>query len=169
MELIRIGGEVVELHRFLLIISLIIFFSALFLWPLGWVFRRPSMVKKPGETTRYKPIFSISRYVSVVMILIALIYYFFLSKNTILIGSDNYSLIVESADFWHRLVYAIPSFLIVILPVQLMFLVFIWIGNHGTKVFKVHISLVSVSIIIYLGFMLSWDLIIPGYYFSLIF
>lgn len=169
MELIRIGGEVVELHRFLLIISLIIFFSAMFLWPLGWVFRRPSLAKKTVESVSYKPIFSISRYVSIVMVLCALIYYFFLSRNTNLIGVDNYSVIVEALGFWRGMVYALPSLLIFLLPIQLFLLVMIWIGNHGTKVFKVHLSLVSVSLIIYLGFMLSWNLLIPGYYLSLIF
>jgi len=169
MEIFPRPEDLIELNRFFVIVSLIVFFSALFLWPLGWIFRRPALAKEDTKPLAYKLIFSVSRYLSIFMILIALLEYFFLKKHTELINTLNFPGIDESANAWLNVLYSLPSFLIILLPFHLILLIFVWTGHHGTRIFRIHYSIVSVAMLVFLIYLISWNLVVPGYYFSVLF
>lgn len=156
--------DVIELNRFLVIVSLIIFFSALFLWPLGWVFRRPVLAKRDTNPLTYKPLFTVSRYLSIFMIMMALLIYFFLKNHTELIDTLNFPGIDKATDAWQNILLSLPSLLSILFPLHLILLVLVWTGLHGTHVFRVHFSFVSVAFLIFLLFLISWNLVVPGYY-----
>ncbi|MEA1875282.1 MAG: hypothetical protein U9N86_00315 [Bacteroidota bacterium] len=169
MEIFPRPEDIIELNRFLVIISLIVFFSALLLWPLGWVFRRPALAKADSKPLAYKAIFSISRYVSLLMVMIALLVYFFLSKHSELIDTLNFPGIDEAAGVWLNIFYSLPSFLVILFPLQLILLILVWTGQHGTQIFRIHFSLVSAALLTFILFLIAWNLVVPGYYFSVLF
>lgn len=166
MNLFHRPEIVIELNRFFVIFSLIIFFSALFLWPLGWVFRRPALAKEDAKPLSYRSLFSISRYVSIFMILIALLEYFFLKKHPEIINALYFPGIDEAAGVGYNILISLPSLLSVMFPLHLILLIFIWTGHHGTQVFRIHFSLVSVAFMVYIIFLITWQLVFPGYYFA---
>jgi len=169
MNIFLLPEDVIELNRFFVIVSLIIFFSALFLWPLGWVFRRPVLAKEDPKPVAYRPLFTISRYVSFIMILSSLLVYFFLKSHTELIDTLNFPGIDEKAGVWQNILISLPSFLSAMLPLHMALLVFVWTGQHGTKIFRIHFSLVSAAVLIFILFLISWNLVNPGYYFAELF
>ena len=156
-------------NRFFLIVSLIIFFTALFLWPLGWLFRQPGMNKGGKKAPSYRSMFTIGRYLSIIQIGIALVVYFYLRKHVELIDSVNFPGIDADAGFLSNLILALPSILIILIPLQLIAMVLIWIGKHGTKIFRIQFSLVTVFILVFLLYLISWNLVMPGYYFGELF
>ncbi len=169
MELFPKPDEVIELHRFFIISCLIIFYSALALWPLGWIFRRPGLVKDDSKPLKYRPIFSIGRYFSIFLTLLSVVVYYFLRKHMELIDASNFPGIDNTADSIFNILIALPSLLVILFPVQLILLILILIGKHGTKVFRIHISLVTIALLIFLIFLFIWNLVFPGYYFTELF
>lgn len=169
MEIFTRPEEVFELNRFFVIVSLIIFFTALFLWPLGWFFRQPGMNKDGKKTPSYRPMFTIGRYLSIIQIGIALVVYFYLRKHVELIDVVSFPGISADAGFLSNLMLGLPSILSILIPLQFLALVLIWIGKHGTKIFRIQFSLVSVFILVFLLFLISWNLVMPGYYFGELF
>ncbi len=169
MNIFLIPEDVIELNRFFVIISLIIFFSALFLWPLGWVFRRPALTKENAAPLTYKPLFAVSRYLSIFMILMAFLVYFFLKNHTELIDTMSFPGIDKTTNAWQNILLSLPSLLSILFPLHVLLLVLVWTGLHGTRVFRIHYSLVSVAFLIFLIFLISWNLVVPGYYFSVLF
>ena len=169
MEIFTRPEEVFELNRFFIIVSLIIFFTALFLWPLGWFFRQPGMNKDGKKTPSYRPMFTIGRYLSIIQIIAALVVYFYLRKHVELIDNVSFPGIVSGAGFLSNLILALPSILILLIPFQFVALVLIWTGKHGTKIFRIQFSLVTLFFLIFLLFLISWNLVMPGYYFGELF
>lgn len=160
---------VIELNRFFVIISLIIFFSALFLWPLGWVFRRPALAKENSKRLTYKPLFTVSRYLSIFMILMAFLIYFFLKNHAELIDTLNFPGIDKTTGIWQNILLSLPSLLSILFPLHIVLLILVWTGLHGTRIFRVHFSLVSGAFLVFLLFLISWNLVVPGYYLSVLF
>lgn len=161
--------EVFELNRFLVISCLIVFFSALFLWPLGWIFRQPRLAGKGAEPIRYKKGFTLSRYFAFLQVMIALLIYFFLKSHQELIDTLNFPGWDSSVSVFNRIFYALPSLFALFLPLQFFFLFWVWLGKHGTPVFRVHYSMLALSQLVFLIFLISWNLVVPGYYLSLLF
>lgn len=165
MELFPKPEQVFELNRFFVIVSLIIFFTALFLWPLGWLFRQPRLNKDGKESPKYRPMFTIGRYLAMLLVIFSLASYFFLRKHVDIIDNLTFQGIVSEGSFLTNLMYSLPSILSVLVPVQLLLLVFIWLGKHGTKIFRIQYSFVSLALLIFLMFLISWNQVDPGYYF----
>jgi len=169
MEIFARPEDVFELNRFFVIVSLIIFFSALFLWPLGWLFRQPRMNKDGKKSPSYRPMFTIGRYLSIIQIVIALVVYFYLRKHVELIDDISFPGIITGESFMSNLLLALPTILGLLLPLQFIALAFIWFGKHGTKIFRIQFSLVTICILIFLLYLNGWNLVMPAYYFGVLF
>ena len=169
MEFFPRPEEVFELNRFFVIVSLIVFFTALFLWPLGWIFRQPGMNKDGRKSPSYRPLFTIGRYVAIFGVIISLVVYFFLRNHIELIDVFAFPGIDPDSGIVSNIMLGLPSLLSILLPFQFVILLFIWIGQHGTKIFRFQYSLVSIFLIVFLLYLFSWNLVVPGYYFGELF
>ena len=169
MEIFTRPEEVFELNRFFVILSLIIFFTALFLWPLGWLFRQPRMNKDGKKTPSYRPMFTIGRYLSIIQIGISLVVYFYLRKHIELLDAVSFPGIDADAGFLSNLMLGLPSILSLFIPLQFIALALIWFGKHGTKIFRIQFSLVTLFLLVFIIYLISWNLVVPEYYFGELF
>jgi hypothetical protein len=169
MDLFQRPEEVSELSRFFVTISLVLFFSVLFLWPLGWFFRQPRYNRDIDGITKYKPLFTIGRYYSFILVGFSLMVYFYLRRNIDLIYFENFPGYDEKVGFLSNFVISIPSLLACLLPIQVILTVLVLIGKHGTKIFRIQYLLVSIALLVFLLYLIKWNLVFPGYYFDLLF
>lgn len=169
MEIFPTPGDVFEPNRFLVILSVIILFSALVLWPLGWLFRRPFLNREGPPPPVYPLHFTLARVFTTILVILSLFCYFFIRKNPEWIGAID-PLSLPGADGWtYRTIGAIPVILAVLVPVQLLILIPLWKGRNGTRVFRIHYSLVGLALLTFLLFLISWNLIVPGEFLSALF
>jgi hypothetical protein len=169
MDLFQRPEEVSELSRFFVTISLILFFSVLLLWPLGWFFRQPKFNRDIDGITKYKPLFTIGRYFSFILVVFSLLVYFYLRKNVDLIYLDNFPGYDKNVGFLSNFIIAIPSLMASLIPIQLILTLLLLMGRHGTKIFRIQYLLVSLALLVFVLYLIKWNLVFPGYYFDLLF
>lgn len=166
MEMFPAVSEVNELSRFLVVLSVIILFTGLFLWPLGWIFRQPKLAKKGEKLKSYSATFTIFRYFGMVVILMTLCSYFFLRGNSHLIDSFDFTSHFAQASGLRMMFLALPTLMIVFLPLQLIGMAVLWAKNDGTPVFRIHYALLLLAALVMFLFFVSWNLVVPGYFLS---
>lgn len=166
MDFFPVVEEVYEPNRFLVVLSIIIFFTALVLWPLGWFFRLPRMNKSGAEIPKYRPFFTFSRYYTIIMVILSLVTYFFLRKHADLINTNEFPAFSPDISSGFRLLISLPTLLSILLIGQLVILIPVWSQRHGTMVFRYQYSLVVLALIAYTVFLISWNLVVPGQYLS---
>ena len=140
--------------------------SALILWPLAWLLRKPWNIKhrKLFINVRYGKNFTFFRYYGVVMIVICLMISGMLSQEVELMYWTDFPGIIAGAAIYQNVFIALPSLLGILLPLQLIWTIIIWTGKYGTSNWRIQYSLVSLALIAYLAFLINWNLVNPAYY-----
>lgn len=164
MDLFPVVEEVFEPNRFLVILSVIIFFSALVLWPLGWLFRLPKMNKPGAVIPKYRPFFTLARYFTLLLVVLSLVFYFFIRQHAELINQIAFQGLSPDAGLGYKLLMGIPTLLSILLMVQALLLIPVWTQKHGTKIFRIQYSLVVLALLVYFTFLVSWNLVVPAFY-----
>lgn len=168
MEIFPIPEAVFEPNRFFVIVSVIVFFSAVMLWPLGWFFRRPAMNTEGTKPPEYRLFFTISRYFATGLVYLSLLSYFYLRHHPEWMDVSDFTTQLGDAGWPDRLFLSLPSILGVLVPVQLLVLIPVWVHRHGTKIFRIHYSLVVAALVIFLLFLMSWQVVAPAQYMKML-
>lgn len=158
------AAVVFEPNRFLVVFSLIILGSAMILWPLGWFFRLPALNKPGVSVPSYRRFFSFARYFTTLLILISFGSYFYIRSHPDLIHTSSFPGITPDAGWLENLMLALPTMLSVLTFVQILVWIPVWSRHHGTRIFRLHYSLVVLALLVYLFFLIKWNLVVPGLY-----
>ncbi|MCD6347595.1 MAG: hypothetical protein J7L96_09275 [Bacteroidales bacterium] len=154
------------LARFGLALIFLILISALILWPLAWLLRKPwkKKTRKLFRAIRYGRFFTFSRYFTSVLVIIYLLVSSMLGRHSELIYRTDFPGIVDGVSLYQNIVIALPAVLAILYPLQIIWLIRVWTGKFGTFNWRIQYSLISLALLGYIVFLINWNLVYPGYY-----
>ena len=157
---------VVGLERLLLWFIFILMLTPLILWPLGFLLRKVSAVKQEKMPTvfRYGAGFAIPRYVAGVAVVFCFLVNLMLRIEPQLIYWPELPGWMAGLPLYQNIFLMLPSLLVILAGVQILFSVWLWASRKGTRVFRIHYSLVTLLVIVYVWFLNEWNLVDVMYY-----